>query len=105
MDREEYLNWQAYFALDPFGEERADYRAGIIAATIANVHRAKGQKAFTPPDFMPRFGGERTRGARPQTPAQMLAVFRMFTRAAGGTINGVPAAELPPDETLAARLE
>ena len=30
-----------------------DWRMGVIASTIANVMRGKGQKAYTPQDFMP----------------------------------------------------
>jgi inner membrane protein involved in colicin E2 resistance len=45
--------WEIYAAIEPWGEERADLRAGIIASVIANVNRGKGQKAFTPQMFMP----------------------------------------------------
>lgn len=51
--------WLAYFQLEPWGEERADLRAGIVASTIANVNRpAKRKQAYAPKDFMPRFGAE-----------------------------------------------
>jgi len=57
MSYDEFLNWIAYFELEPFGEERADLRSGVIAATIANVYRdpKKQKKAFEPADFMPKF--------------------------------------------------
>ena len=46
----------AYAAIEPFGEERADLRAGIISATIANCHsRKKGAPAFKVDQFMPKF--------------------------------------------------
>ena len=51
----ELTEWAEYYKLEPFGEERADLRAGIIGATIANVNRGKGGKTFTPQDFMPKF--------------------------------------------------
>ncbi|MCX7899906.1 MAG: hypothetical protein N2444_07485, partial [Methylocystis sp.] len=35
------------------GGERLDLAAGIVAATIANVHRGKNVEAFKPADFMP----------------------------------------------------
>lgn len=49
--------WMEYAELEPFGEERADLRAGIVASMIANVNRdpRKG-KPFQPSDFMPKFG-------------------------------------------------
>jgi Protein of unknown function (DUF4035) len=47
----------AYASLEPFGEERADLRAGIIAMVIAEVNRdrTKRPQPFTPQDFMPQF--------------------------------------------------
>jgi hypothetical protein len=45
----------AYAGIEPFGEEAADLRAGIIASVIANVNRDRKRKPdpFTPLDFMP----------------------------------------------------
>jgi hypothetical protein len=54
----QYAEWLAYSALEPWGEERDDLRMAIIASTIANVNRGKGQKAFTPDQFMPSFEQE-----------------------------------------------
>lgn len=48
----ELTEWLAYYSLEPFGEERADLRAGIVASTIA---RANGSKSAKPSDFMPKF--------------------------------------------------
>jgi|TARA_Y100000034_G_scaffold28640_2_gene34441 hypothetical protein len=53
MSSRELAEWRAFDALEPLGEPRADYRAGVIAATIANVHRGKRTRAFEPKDFMP----------------------------------------------------
>jgi hypothetical protein len=51
-----FVEWIEYTKLEPFGEERADLRAGIIASTIANcLARKKGQPAFKVKDFMPNF--------------------------------------------------
>lgn len=47
--------WMAFARLEPFGEERADLRAGIIAATVANVNRGKKDKPLRAQDFMPKF--------------------------------------------------
>ena len=75
-DSREYAEWRALYELDPWGEERADLRAGIIASTIANVNRGKG-KSFSPGDFMPEFDKPvRTL----QTPQEMAAVLTMFAK-------------------------
>ena len=76
-DSREYAEWRALYELDPWGEERADLRAGIIASTIANVNRGKSQKVFSPGDFMPEFDKPvRTQ----QTPQEMAAVMTMFAK-------------------------
>ncbi len=58
IDSVEFSEWLAYSQVDPFGEERADLRAAIIASTVANSVRGKGQRSFTPEDFMPKWGNE-----------------------------------------------
>ena len=47
--------WAALYEMEPWGEKRADMRAGIIASTLANVNRGKSSEPFSPSDFMPRF--------------------------------------------------
>lgn len=59
LSSQQLAEWLAFFQLEPWGEERADLRAGIVASTIANVNRpAKRKKAFEPKEFMPQFGVE-----------------------------------------------
>lgn len=52
----EFAEWQAFYRLDPFGEERADYRMAILAALTTNLWLEKGDKPTRPEDFLPRFG-------------------------------------------------
>lgn len=68
---EELQEWEAYSQLEPFGPPAEFWQAGIIASTLANLHRKKGKKPFKPEDFMPRVFGRRRK--REQTPEQMLA--------------------------------
>lgn len=49
----ELREWMAFYRLEPFGDERADLRAGIVASTVVNVNRGKRGKATKPTDFMP----------------------------------------------------
>jgi hypothetical protein len=60
MTWDDLLGWMAYGALEPFGEQRADLRAGELWALIANVHRDSSKRAqpFTPED-MPNIGRRR----------------------------------------------
>lgn len=75
MSAAEFREWEAVELIEPFGERRADIRAGIIASVIANVNRGKNQKAFTPEDFMIPW----EIGAKPmQTAEQQRAIFEAF---------------------------
>lgn len=54
MSAAELTEWMAFYKLEPFGDERADLRAGVVAATIVNVHRtSKNDPIAQPMDFMP----------------------------------------------------
>lgn len=75
MSGEDLLEWQAYAALEPFGEERADLRAGIIAATVANGLAGGRGKRFEARDFMPQFDRPRPTGA------ELGAKFALFAKA------------------------
>ncbi len=67
----ELSEWMAYAQIEPFGEKRADLRAGIVASTMANIHRGK-RKPFNPEDFMPEF--ERQEKA----PEEMQALLKQM---------------------------
>lgn len=80
LSSQQLAEWIAYFQLEPWGEERADLRAGIVASTIANVNRsAKQRKAFEPKEFMPRFDAE---PEAPETSA--LRLMAQMRAALGG---------------------
>lgn len=70
IDSQEFAGWLAFDRVSPFGEERADLRSAIIAATFANAHRGKNTKAFTVADFTPRFDDPKS---ATQTPDEMFA--------------------------------
>lgn len=67
----------AYFQFEPWGEERADLRSGIVASTIANVNRGKNTPAFKPEDFMPKYEeAEKADQVRTMTVAEYQAEMR-----------------------------
>lgn len=74
----------AYFRLEPFGEERADVRAALVAATVANMARdpKRRRRPFQLSEFMPRF--ERLEKGRRQTWEEQLHIVEMFNIAFGG---------------------
>lgn len=72
MSSAQFAEWRAYAQIEPFGEDRADLRAGIVASTIANANRGKGQKPFTAQQFMPSFEPETEEQARDRLIAKAL---------------------------------
>jgi hypothetical protein len=54
MDAIEFQDWKSVYEADPWSEERADLRAGIIASTVANCLTDKS--SWMPSDFMPEYG-------------------------------------------------
>lgn len=76
IDSAEFSEWMAYYRLDPQGEDRADLRAGIVAATVANAARGRKSRAFKPKDFMPDFEKEAAPDWR-----QQRAKFKAFANA------------------------
>ncbi len=51
----EFQEWCLYYQIEPWGEDRADLRAGIVASTLHNVYAAwVGSDATArPADYMP----------------------------------------------------
>lgn len=92
MSWSQYVAWTIYARMEPFGEERDDLRAGIIASTIANANRDSRRKPdpFKASDFMPKFG-DATHGntTRPITTKRQWADIKRTAKsyAAGGAFS------------------
>jgi hypothetical protein len=43
--------WMAFYRVCPFGEERQDLRAGMVASRTINIHLAKDSPKVTPREF------------------------------------------------------
>ena len=57
MDSHELTEWMAFDQVDPVGGRRGDYQAAVVASTVANANRGKGQRVLTPNDFVLEYGG------------------------------------------------
>jgi hypothetical protein len=77
----EFAEWKAHYALDPWTEDRADLRMGVIAATIKN---ASGRYAETahPSDFIPDYEG----ATEQQTDEQMMRAAMRINALMGGEV-------------------
>lgn len=48
----QFSEWMAYAQIEPFGEERADLRMGVLASLVSNMFRKAGTTAAKPEDFL-----------------------------------------------------
>lgn len=79
ISSKELTEWFIFYQVEPFGSE-ADYLGhAIVASTVANVNRGKGQNALSPSDFLPVFEKKKE-----QTPEDMLSLAVMLNTAYGG---------------------
>ena len=85
LDPEEFLDWIAYYKLEPWGEERADWRAMILASESANIaptvvrafskHGGKS-RPYEPKDFARMFKfDEDPREAERESGANTLTTY------------------------------
>lgn len=75
MTGEEFRDWCAFYALEPWGSEVDNWRMGVLAATTANFS-GRSKKSLKPSDFMPRAAARK----RKMTPAEIRAGLRISTR-------------------------
>ena len=53
MTSSELAEWQAFDRIEPFGEQRADLRSAIVAATVASSGTNRPKRAPKVADFLP----------------------------------------------------
>ena len=74
IDFDEFKHWQAYYKLDPFGEQRVEFMLAQLCYITASAHAGKG-RSFKIDDFMPKYGV-----SRKQTPEEMKMILKAFTK-------------------------
>ena len=79
MSSREITEWMAFGQLEFFGAEAFYVGFAIVAMTVANVNREKGQKAYELSDFMPSPGDKKK-----QTVEEMIQFAEMMTIGLGG---------------------
>jgi len=77
IDSRELSEWMAYFSLEPWGTEVEDWRAGLVASTVANVNRdeKKRKKPFEPKDFIPQRAKPPVEEQSPEEQAKILKMW------------------------------
>lgn len=84
MSSAEFSEWMAYYDLEPFGEERADFRQALTTSAVHNSLQAqtKSPKWTKPGDFMPfseKPQKKASDGIQAGSPESMLAKFNALT--------------------------
>ena len=76
----------AFYRLEPWGADAEDWRAGMIAATIANANRdpKRRRKPYEPQDFMPRRDAPKAAAQSWEDQAQILAMWAKVMEATYG---------------------
>ncbi len=76
MNSREYARWLAFFRIFPFPEERADWRAAMLATVQANTMRDNKTRPYKIKDFLLDFISD----VKKQTPEQMKNIVKLFVR-------------------------
>lgn len=82
----EFQEWCLYYRVEPWGEDRADLRAGIVSSTIANYagkERSKAAPLAMPSDFMPY-------ATRPEPPEERILTNEELAAWADAAVFGLP---------------
>ena len=74
IDVDEFAHWLAFYSVSPFGDVRADWRLGNLAAMVGNMFAKKGAPRFKTTDFIYGYKEKKT-------PQQMGMIFGQFARA------------------------
>jgi len=84
LSSQELAEWMAYYSIEPFGATRDDYRAGLLAATVANC--AGSKRALQPTDFIHIYTQPKTISYmdRRQKQASQMAMFKSLSEKTNG---------------------
>jgi hypothetical protein len=88
---QELSEWAAYHRRNPIGPERDDWRAAMIACTVANAHRGK-RRAYKIQDFLLKFGKK-----KPQSVEQMRALWGSVVKAVDNGRYKQPVSSVGPE--------
>lgn len=72
-----FMEWVQFYAIDPWGEQRADLRNALLAMLVANALKGKGDTVKME-DFM-LFPTE-PRGTKRQSDEQMMTLLKSLCR-------------------------
>lgn len=78
MTAEEFVEWKAFYKVEPFGDYRADLRAGMMTAPLLNIQMAPAHRKWRAHHWVLN-----TDPPKPQTPEEMKALLQALAGAFG----------------------
>ena len=75
MTLDEFIGWMAFSALEPCGDDMADWHNAMILAQQANMNRKKGKTAYKLDTFLLKFRSEKPQQNTQQMKAAMMAQY------------------------------
>lgn len=78
MSVDEFHRWMAFSALEPFGDDRADWRTAAQMAQQYNINRKKGAAEAGPEKFLLRFNRQTGGGGGPDLKRMELALMAQY---------------------------
>lgn len=82
MSSRQMAEWRAFGALEPIGDERADFRMAYALSVIVSMFAGPDATPISPADLMPRFLGDSQFADRLEAPPKHPTV-REFERMIG----------------------
>lgn len=81
LNAEQLADWEAYFTLDPFGNDRDDLRIAQLCCLFANANRdsKKHPRAYKLDEFMFDFG-KQYKETKQQSMEDMKQILRGLTK-------------------------
>lgn len=103
MSRRQYLEWEAFYQIDPWDGERIDLLIGIVCSYLAAAHGADIRPCDAMPDWLDEQGRKKmpTKEEHEAKMDEVFARLRTMRQENGGDnrINGNP--NQRPDSALA----
>jgi hypothetical protein len=78
MTASQMAEWEAYFALEPWGGQQDDHRAGMVCASVTNTAIGRQGKPRKPSDFFPTLAPPRVKPTAAELREKADAFFGSF---------------------------
>lgn len=85
MTQKEFVNWQAYYSIEPFGVLQEKLGFAYLLCLIANMFRKETATPFKAEDFFPELGDGKKK-VDWYSPENQVLLARMWCESHGGKV-------------------